>query len=165
MYGLPSVPAMKQIISRVKNIATPFVNFFRPCGASQSAPFGAQDHSVLRTWSMSFAVAYAIKHDALWPPATGYAWPTHLEFAPTATPRTSLCFIAYAASHSPSTSSPRHFFILTQASFEVNRLPTFSQCPIAHCLEHHPSRLFLRFLISSNLIPNHFFIPTFIFLH
>ena len=165
MYGLPSVPAMKQIISRVKNIATPFVNFFRPCGASQSAPFGAQDHSVLRTRGMSFAFSYESEHDAYRLRSLGIRRQRELEFAPTATPRTSLCFIAYAASHSPSTSSPRHFFILTQASFEVNRLPTFSQCPIAHCLEHHPSRLFLRFLISSNLIPNHFFIPTFIFLH
>ena len=138
MYGFPSVPAMKQIISRVKNIATPFVNFFRPCGAIQSDPYGAQVHTVLRTRGMSFAFAYESEHDAYRLRSLGIRRQRELGFAPTATPRTSLCFIAYAASHSPSTSSPRHFFILTQASFETNLLPTFSQCPIAQCPEHRP---------------------------
>ena len=112
---------------------------------------------------MSFAFAYESEHDAYRLRSLGIRRQRELEFAPTATPRTSLCFIAYAASHSPSTSSPRHFFILTQASFAINRLPTFSQCPIAQCLEHHTSRLLLLFLSSSQPHPKPLFHPNFCF--
>ena len=137
MYGLPSVPAMKQIISRVKNIATPFVNFFRPCGESQSAPFGAQAHSVLRTWGMNFAFAYAVKHNALWPPSIGIRGQRTLNLLrqpPLAPP--------FASSPTQLAHSPSTFFLpslfLFQASFEAKHSLAFNQCPIAQCPEHRP---------------------------